>query len=177
MEAVYYMSYTHKDKPWQHMFLNDSIKGDRGIVAYTVDEDYFVDDPLGIPWARQFRYYVLYNRKYLKYADSLFERASMYKGDWQTVRKDVLDMAANLNEKGGSNPYRNNVCIAIVMQSKMIHYINPSRMRVFCYEYEAERIPNNETSPECSIPISKADIISRYDPFPTPDTANSKIRV
>jgi ribosomal protein L37AE/L43A len=176
LEAVYYLSYTHKDKPWQHMFLSDNIRGDRGIVAYTVDEDYFEDDPLGVPWARQFRYYDLYNRRYLKYGDSFFERASMFKGDWQTVRKHVLDMAADLNEKGGSNPFRGNVCIAIVMQSKMIHYINPSKMRKFCYEYEAERIPYNESSPECSIPISKEDIISRYDPFPTTSSNKSTIR-
>lgn len=166
LEGVYYMSYIHKDKPWKHMFLSDSIRGDRGIVCYTVDEDYFQDDPLGIPWARQFRYYVLYNRRYLKYGDSLFDRASMFKGDWQTVRKDILDKAADLNETKGS-PFRNNVCIAIVMKSKVIHYINPSAMRTFSFEYETERTPDNETSAECSISISREKIISRHDPFPS----------
>lgn len=173
LEGVYYMSYIHKDKPWQHMFLSDSIKGDKGIVCYTVDEDYFVDDPLGIPWVRRFKYFVLYNRRYLRHGDSLFERASMCKGDWQTVRKDVLYQAANLNESRATE-FRNNVAIAIVMQNKGIWYINPSLMRTFSYEYETERTPYEEASPECSIPISKDKIISRHDPFPptTPNQSN-----
>lgn len=164
LEGVYYMSYIHKDKPWQHMFLSDSIKGDKGIVCYTVDEDYFESDPLGIPWARRFKYFVLYNRRYLYHGDSIFERASMHKGDWQTVRKDVLDRAADLNES--NSEFKGNACIAIVMQNKVIHYINPSKMRKFSFEYETERIPNKEITPECSIPIKKEDIISRHDPFP-----------
>jgi len=165
LEGVYYMASIHKDKPWQHMYLQDSIKGDKGIVCYTVDEDYFVETGFGFTVAEQYRYFVLYNKRYLSHGDSLFDRASMYKGDWQTVRKDILDKAADLNETKG-NVYRNKVSIAIVMQNKGIWYIDPSLMRTFSFEYETERIPYNEISPECSIPISKEKIISRHDPFP-----------
>lgn len=171
LEGVYYMAFVHKDKPWNHMFLSDSIKGDRGIVCYTVDEDYFETDPLGLSWARRFKYFVVYNRRYLYHGNRFFERASMHQGDWQTVRKDILDRAADLNEATNSE-FKGNTCIAIVMQSKVIHYINPSKMRTFCFEYEAERTPNNEQSPECSIPIKKEEIITRHDPFPPPKTAN-----
>jgi hypothetical protein len=164
LEAVYYMAYIHKDKPWNHMFLSDSIKGDRGIVCYTVDEDYFVTTPLTTTMTLRYKYFVVYNRRYLYHGDHFFERASMHKGDWQTVRKDILDRAADLNES--NSEFKGNSCIAIVMKDKVIHYINPSKMRKFCFEYEAERIPNNEQSPECSIPIKKDDIITRHDPFP-----------
>lgn len=168
LEGVYYMAYIHKDKTWQHMFLSDSIKGDRGIVCYTVDEDYFLTDPLGNPWTRRFKYFVLYNRSFLINGGRLFERipkSFQYTGDWQTVRKDILERAAALNEATNSE-FRGNVAIAIVMQSKAIYYINPNKMKKFCFEYECERIPFKEQSPECSIPIKKDDIITRHDPFP-----------
>lgn len=175
LEGVYYMAFIHKDKPWKHMFLSDSIKGDKGIVCYTVDEDYFTTDAFGVTWTRQFRYFVLYNRRYLEYADRLFDRASMYPGSWQTVRKDIIEKAAALNEKQGANPYKNNVTIVIVMENKNIWYIHPNRFKTFTFEYETERIPWNEQSPECSIPISKDKIISRHDPFPSiPDTKPRK---
>lgn len=169
MEAVYYFNYTKRENIYKSIFLGQAIKGDKGIVAYTIDQDFDRTDPFGQPWPRSCRYYVLYNRRYLYHGDSIFERASMYKGDWQTVRKDVLEQAANLNEERGSK-FKGNVAITIVMRDKTVWFINPSLMRTFCFEYEAERIPYNEASPECSIPISKEKIISRHDPFSTHPT-------
>ena len=163
LEAVYYLNYVHKDKPYKSNVLKNSINGDRGTVCYIVDQNYVLTDPLGMTWPRNFKYFVLYNRKYLQHGDSIFERASMYKGDYQTVRKDILYKAADLNE---TQAYKDSVTLAIVMQNKTVWYINPSAMKTFSYGYETERIPLKETSPECSIPISKEKIISRFDPFP-----------
>lgn len=163
LQAVYYLNYTHKDKPYRSNILTDSLKGDKGTVCYIINQNYVLTDPLGMIWPRQFRYYILYNRKYLAHGDSLFERASMYKGDYQTVRKDVLYKAADQNE---TQAYKDCVTLAIVMQNKTIWYINPSAMKTFSHGYETERIPLKESSPECSIPITKEKIISRSDPFP-----------
>ena len=163
LEAVYYLNYVHRDKPYKSNLLTESIKGDKGTVCYVVNQNYILTDPLGMTWPRNFKYFVLYNRKYLQHGDSIFERASMYKGDYQTVRKDILYKAADQNE---TQAYKDSVTLAIVMQNKTVWYINPSAMKTFSYGYETERIPLKETSPECSIPISKEKIISRFDPFP-----------
>lgn len=173
MEAVYYFNYTKRNEPYTSMYIREAIRGDRGIVCYVIDQNFSAIDAFQTLWEKHYRYFLLYNRRYLAHGDSLFERASMYKGDWQTVRKDILEKATSLNNTRGSE-YRDHVAIVIVMQNKAIWFVNPSLMTIFSYEYETERIPYNESAAECSIPISKDKIISRHDPF-SPESKSTKI--
>ena len=170
-EAVYYLNYLHKDKPYVGNQIYRTIRGNQGTVCYVVAQDYHVIDPLGLSWDRRFWYFVLYNRNYLNNPTNLFERASMYKGMWQTVRKSVLLDAVQQYNTSSTNGDKRCSCIAIVMKSKAVWYINPALMLKFSEEYETERIPYNETAPECSIPLAKENIISRYDPFPSIPTS------
>lgn len=158
-EALYYFTYKQKDTSYTSLFKVGEIEGSKGVICNIVEKSVETLDSFQMIWKKKYRYYVLYNRRYLRDGNSLFERASSMHGNWQTVHMKVLDEAARLNSAG---ELKGHVCIVIVMQDKTTWYIDPTLMKKFTFEYEAERIPYGEQEMEGSIPISK---ISGNDPF------------
>lgn len=163
-EAMHYFAELYRKQDYTTLNLVETIDGDyRGTVCNIMEMYRETTDNFGFPFSHYHRYYQLYNREYLHYGDRVFERATAaMRGEWQTVHKHVIDRAAADNNSG---KFKDNVAIVIVMQNKTVWYINPSKFQTFAFEYETEHQSRGESKMQCSIPISKQDIISRDDPF------------
>ena len=161
-EAVHYFAELQRGKNYRSFWQSGDMFGSKGIISYVLDMFFDVKTAFNTVVEERYRYYLLYNRRYLEYGDKRFERASSMHGPWQTVNKKVIDAAALENMVG---QFRNHVCIVIVMQNKTVWYINPSLMKKFCFEYETEDIPYGETELEGHIPVNREPMISGIDPF------------
>jgi hypothetical protein len=170
-ESMHYFAKLQHSRNYAKLEWLGVVRASRGIVCNMIGITANIVTPLTTVVTESYKYYVLYNRRYLLYGDRRFERASSIRGNWQTVHKKVIDAAALENFVG---PLRDHVCIVIVMQDKTVWYINPSLMKKFCFEYETEDIPFGEVEPEGHIPINREPMISRNDPFIPIPNANTK---
>lgn len=165
-EALHYFAELQRQRGRKYDTLNaliGGIMGSKGKICNIVDMKVLEITRLHTLVTERYRYYVLYNRRYLEYGDRMFERASHMHGKWQTVHKKVVDQAVL---EGMVGLLRDHVCIVIIMQDKTDWYINPSKMKRFAFEWETETIHDRtETDISCSVPISREHVISRIDPF------------
>jgi hypothetical protein len=164
IEATHYFAGLQADRHYDKLVVSGVVNGSKGIVCNIIDMKLTLETVFG-EVQEQYRYYLVYNRRYLERGADIYERATPgMRGNWQSVHKKVIE-ASTLDNMVG--PYRNHCCIVIVMQDKTVWYINPNKMKTFVFEYDTEDIPRGESEAVGHIPTTEkySEMISRHDPF------------
>ena len=156
-EALNYFSFLQKGRKFDGFEKLYTIHGYKGPICHVCNIFLGSNDPLGMPWPRNYTYFVCYNREYLQgyAAANFFERPPKHYSSqlWQSVHSKIVNAASEINHY---------VRIVIIMKSKQIHYVDPYVLRKWANEYECEHQLARESEPTCSIPITK---LESYDPF------------
>lgn len=164
-EALYYFAFIQAQQgKYDELYQVDTIKGRKGPLCYVVEKSSRTLDPFNLEWYHHARYYILYNRSYLRGANREFERASMFRQEWQSCHMRVLSQATQWDIESQSR-FKGNTYITIVMSNRDIHYVRASIFKQFVFEYEAINTLPGETETTGHMPIAKM-LDKNIDPYP-----------